>query len=309
MDGAGINWTITGDNFEYSYSIQQNFFMVMNNGYNEFNGDGSIKRYGRTFCYVSPNGTFAAEVDQNDNTHAPSLSLTNGNLPSKVDGAWRITDRTTTVGWGIQIKPGRQVDPGTGGWSTNTYNGYLDFYPSEFDTRFFISKDYPSQTLKDVYMSEIVSIPNLAVGRDNNKIANMVDGQYCFYVNGNNSYIRTLECNKLTYQTLSDIKLKTVSNKPNDYVSIIKSLGDVVTYRYKSDKEFETLNLDTENEHTGLIYQNAKKAGIKDFTGEKQDGTGWINYISPDYQATLLGAVQQLIKRVEELENKLNVKE
>lgn len=90
----------------------------------------------------------------------------------------------------------------------------------------------------------------------------------------------------------SDERLKQSFGR-EDYISIIHSLGDVVTYRYK-DKAVEGKDwLDTETRHTGLIYQNAMKAQIPDFTGVDEHGYGWVNFLSSDYQATILGALIQ----------------
>lgn len=110
---------------------------------------------------------------------------------------------------------------------------------------------------------------------------------------------------KFTVPYASDIRLKDINdnNKP-DCVDLIKSMGDVVSFRYKNDTS-AGMNLDTEHDHTGLIYQNAVKANIPNFTGESPEGYGWINYLASDYQAVLLGAIQQLTKRVEELEHEL----
>lgn len=264
------NGNVTKD---FTHSLQGNFIMTKNN------------KYDRTFCYMTPNGYFAVENGSNDTVNkSPTITLIDNRIKSNI-----IPSSRTSTAWGFTI----------GG------QGVLALYPSEFDARNDVSNNTAlHSSLKDLYPTEIFTVPSLGVGRNSQIAQNMLDNQYGFYVD-RDSYIKKLTCTSLEDRTPSDIKLKTISNKPNDYVSTIKSLGDVVSYRYNTDKEFETLSLDTGEEHTGLIYQNAVKAGIPKFTGETKDGYGWINYISPDYQAILLGAVQQLIKRVETLEDKV----
>ena len=56
--------------------------------------------------------------------------------------------------------------------------------------------------------------------------------------------------------------------------------------------------------HTGLVYQNAVKAGITNFCHEKDEyGYGSLNYLSPDLIATIIGSVQANILSIRLVES------
>lgn len=108
----------------------------------------------------------------------------------------------------------------------------------------------------------------------------------------------------INQRTSSDSRLKTGFGK-KDYLSLISKLGDVYTFRYTITAKENNSLLDTDRCHTGLIYQNAIQADIPDFTGIDNNGYGFINWLSPDYQATLLGAFKQLADKVKTLEEEI----
>ena len=50
--------------------------------------------------------------------------------------------------------------------------------------------------------------------------------------------------------------------------------------------------------HTSVVWQRARKVGIPGFCGMDEHGYGYVNWLGKDYQASLLGAVQQTIREV-----------
>lgn len=121
---------------------------------------------------------------------------------------------------------------------------------------------------------------------------------YYFYCGG------AIRCTSLTGSVSSDIRLKENIDGSVDYLKRLKDLGNVVEYNYTKEAIENHEGLD-DKRHTGLIYQNAQNSEIPNIAAQDDDGHGFINYYSPDLIATLIGAVQQLSARVEELENKL----
>lgn len=118
---------------------------------------------------------------------------------------------------------------------------------------------------------------------------------YKLYVAGNIGALGSISQN-----SSSDIRLKTDFSQ-KDYINIILSLGEVVSFRYTPQVKEVNPSIEIDKQHTGLIYQNAVRADIPNFTGSDEKGYGYVNYLSADYQATHLGATQQLAKEVQAL--------
>ena len=64
--------------------------------------------------------------------------------------------------------------------------------------------------------------------------------------------------------------------------------------------------------HNSVVWQRARKVGIPGFCGMDDRGYGYINWLNKDYQAVLLGAVQDTIRtirnheaRIKKLEGKI----
>lgn len=123
------------------------------------------------------------------------------------------------------------------------------------------------------------------------------DNSYKLQVGGN------VKCVSLTGAVSSDIRLKENIASDN-YIDKINSLGDVVDYNYTKEA-IETHEFLDDKKHTGLIYQNVKDIDIPNISAEDGDGHGFVNYYSPDLIATMIGAIQQLSKKVEDLENEI----
>lgn len=113
-----------------------------------------------------------------------------------------------------------------------------------------------------------------------------------------------IKCTSLTGSVSSDIRLKENIDYSVDYLKRLNDLGNVVEYNYTKKAVEEHEGLDDKT-HTGLIYQNVEGSEIPNLSAKDDDGHGFINYYSPDLIATMIGAIQQLTKRVEELEAKL----
>ena len=116
-----------------------------------------------------------------------------------------------------------------------------------------------------------------------------------------------IRCTSLTGSVSSDIRLKENISENVDYISKLNDLGDVVDYNYTKEaiKNHEFLD---DKRHTGLIYQNTIDSDIPNLSAEDDDGHGFVNYYSPDLIATMIGAIQQLSKKVEILERQLEQK-
>ena len=104
----------------------------------------------------------------------------------------------------------------------------------------------------------------------------------------------------ITQSTTSDRRYKE-RIEDVDCLAAIDRMGDVVSYVYNAMAKAHNPAIDAARRHTGLIYQEARKAGVPGLTGEDERGFGYVNYLSPDYQATLLGAVKQLRRQVADL--------
>lgn len=106
-------------------------------------------------------------------------------------------------------------------------------------------------------------------------------------------------------QNTSDLRLKTDLGSI-DCLEVLLKLGNVFTYRYNLLAVGNRNWLDSTTLHTGIAYQNAIKANIPDFTGTDEYGYGYVNYLSSDYQATLLGGVLALALKQRAMENDMN---
>lgn len=107
----------------------------------------------------------------------------------------------------------------------------------------------------------------------------------------------------ITAMQTSDYALKHNFDGTIDYRSKLLRLGRVYDYNY-NDKALQLYEgtLDKKR-HTGLIYQNAKMAGITGFCHElDKNGYGGLNYLSPDLMATMIGAVQANILSIRMVE-------
>lgn len=131
-------------------------------------------------------------------------------------------------------------------------------------------------------------------------IANMMTmdlatGRIGFNANPNNSYqvyiSGTLGVSGAVSQNTSDLRLKTDIDTDIDCLEILLKLGNVFRYRYNGLAVSERNWLDTTTIHTGIAYQNAVTAGIPGFTGIDEKGYGYVNFLSSDYQATLVGGL------------------
>ncbi len=109
----------------------------------------------------------------------------------------------------------------------------------------------------------------------------------------------------------SDRRLKHQFAVEN-YSAQILRLGAVMSYEW-SDKarmldpgKYDMLR------HNSVVWQRARKVGIPGFCGMDDRGYGYINWLNKDYQAVLLGAVQDTIRtirnheaRIKKLEGKI----
>ena len=116
----------------------------------------------------------------------------------------------------------------------------------------------------------------------------------------------------ITAKATSDFRLKENYDGLIDYRERLLKLGRVYDYNYnKKALDLYQDRIDNKR-HTGLVYQNAVKAGITNFCHEKDEyGYGSLNYLSPDLIATIIGSVQANILsiRLVELEQERMRKE
>lgn len=133
------------------------------------------------------------------------------------------------------------------------------------------------------------------------------------YANGN-----IIANGAVSAKSASDLRLKTNFDRSIRYDEKLLSLGCVLDYNY-NDLALQRGEGGVDgNRHTGLIYQNVEKV-MPHITYKSADGYGSINYISPDFIATIAGATQlntlglrsvvrkaeSLEKRIKELENEI----
>ena len=111
----------------------------------------------------------------------------------------------------------------------------------------------------------------------------------------------------MTASNISDARLKTGFDYSVDYCQKIMALGRVVDYRYNDLALKIKSGLVDRERHTGLIYQNAVKAGIPGFClNPDKDGYGSLNWLSPDLMATIVGAVQINIAGIAKIQQRIS---
>lgn len=122
----------------------------------------------------------------------------------------------------------------------------------------------------------------------------------------------------ISAKSASDQRLKTNFDRNVRYDERLLSLGCVLDYSYNALALQRGEGGVDRNRHTGLIYQNVEKI-MPHITYKSADGYGSINYISPDFIATIAGATQlntlglrsvmskteKLEQRIKELENEI----
>ena len=108
----------------------------------------------------------------------------------------------------------------------------------------------------------------------------------------------------ITAKATSDFRLKENYDGLIDYRERLLKLGRVYDYNYnKKALDLYQDRIDNKR-HTGLVYQNAVKAGITNFCHEKDEyGYGSLNYLSPDLIATIIGSVQANILSIRLVES------
>lgn len=108
----------------------------------------------------------------------------------------------------------------------------------------------------------------------------------------------------ITAKATSDFRLKENYDGLIDYRERLLQLGRVYDYNYnKKALDLYQDRIDNKR-HTGLVYQNAVKAGITNFCHEKDEyGYGSLNYLSPDLIATIIGSVQANILSIRLVES------
>lgn len=108
----------------------------------------------------------------------------------------------------------------------------------------------------------------------------------------------------ITAKATSDFRLKENYDGFIDYRERLLKLGRVYDYDYnKKALDLYQDRIDNKR-HTGLVYQNAVKAGITNFCHEKDEyGYGSLNYLSPDLIATIIGSVQANILSIRLVES------
>lgn len=108
----------------------------------------------------------------------------------------------------------------------------------------------------------------------------------------------------ITAKATSDFRLKENYDGLIDYRERLLKLGRVYDYNYnKKALDLYQDRIDNKR-HTGLVYQNAVKAGITNFCHEKDEyGYGSLNYLSSDLIATIIGSVQANILSIRLVES------
>lgn len=98
----------------------------------------------------------------------------------------------------------------------------------------------------------------------------------------------------------SDRRLKTDITDASDCCDRLSRLGKVRRFRYVPTAKALDKDIDLTHLYTGVIWQEAKGTDIADFVLPEQNGYGAVNYLSSDFQATMLGAVQELTAKTKE---------
>lgn len=122
----------------------------------------------------------------------------------------------------------------------------------------------------------------------------------------------------ISAKSASDKRLKTDFDRNVRYDERLLSLGCVLDYSYNDLALQRGEGGVDRKRHTGLIHENVERV-MPQITFRSKDGYGSINYISPDFIATIAGATQlntlglrsvmsrtdKLEKRIKELENEI----
>ena len=108
----------------------------------------------------------------------------------------------------------------------------------------------------------------------------------------------------ITAKKSSDYRLKKDWIYDVDYCEKLLSIGKVVDFWYNEKALNRKSGGADEKRHTGLVYQEAEKAGIANFCFMGADGYGSINYISEDFISVIAGAVQSNILSIRTIESK-----
>ena len=118
------------------------------------------------------------------------------------------------------------------------------------------------------------------------------------------AFTGSITAGAITAKATSDFRLKENYDGLIDYRERLLKLGRVYDYNYnKKALDLYQDRIDNKR-HTGLVYQNAVKAGITNFCHEKDEyGYGSLNYLSPDLIATIIGSVQANILSIRLVES------
>lgn len=83
-----------------------------------------------------------------------------------------------------------------------------------------------------------------------------------------------------------------------DYTARIMRLGAVMDYEWSDKARALDPGKYDAVRHSSVVWQRACKVGIPGFCGVDGRGYGFVNWLNKDYQASLLGAVQETIRTV-----------
>lgn len=108
----------------------------------------------------------------------------------------------------------------------------------------------------------------------------------------------------ITAGTTSDIRLKKDLIIEN-YSDKLLSLGKVFTFKYNDLAKSRKDKMVDDNYHIGLSYQVVREL-LPCMAGLDKDGYGYLNYISPDFISLIAGAVQESIKRLNGIDDKID---
>lgn len=116
--------------------------------------------------------------------------------------------------------------------------------------------------------------------------------RFTFYSNGNFESAGDQAAN-----SSSDRRLKQ-RFAVEDYTARIMRLGAVMDYEWSDKARALDPGKYDAVRHSSVVWQRARKVGIPRFCGVDGRGYGFVNWLNKDYQASLLGAVQETIRTV-----------
>lgn len=116
--------------------------------------------------------------------------------------------------------------------------------------------------------------------------------RFTFYSNGNFE-----SAGDQTSGSSSDRRLK-LRFAVEDYTARIMRLGAVMDYEWSDKARALDPGKYDAVRHSSVVWQRARKVGIPGFCGVDGRGYGFVNWLNKDYQASLLGAVQETIRTV-----------